>query len=165
MTMSITKEPINTRTKVKESKDVGIKTHYVGKRVVQDMETGEIMELEYVEKKVPYGNIKRGWRRVYLEHFMELIAGLYSAGRKIDVVEFILDNLNSENQLTMSQAQVIRASHISKPVVIETFQYLIANDFMKKQGSIYAINPKFICAFGSDKKNATIAVKYSCDNG
>ncbi|WP_081495216.1 replication/maintenance protein RepL [Helicobacter cinaedi] len=32
---------------------------------------------------------------------MELIAG-----RKIDVVEFILDNLNSENQLTMSQAQV-----------------------------------------------------------
>ncbi|WP_268898886.1 replication/maintenance protein RepL [Helicobacter cinaedi] len=45
--------------------------------------------------------MKRGWRRVYLEHFMELIAG-----RKIDVVEFILDNLNSENQLTMSQAQV-----------------------------------------------------------
>ncbi|BAM11371.1 hypothetical protein HCN_0029 [Helicobacter cinaedi PAGU611] len=38
MTMSITK-------------DTGIKTHYVGKGVVQDMETGEIMELEYVEKK------------------------------------------------------------------------------------------------------------------
>ena len=165
MTQPIKTIPLDEYKKIKiqESKETGIKTHYLGKRTMRDMETGEVIELEYVEKKVSH-SLKRGWRRVYLENFMELLTGLYAASRKIDVVEFILENLNSENQLTMSQAQVIRASGISKPVVIETFQYLMANDFMRKKGSVYVINTKFVCAFGSDKKNATIAVNYSYDN-
>lgn len=156
-------EPTNTKIKIQESKDTGIKTHYIGTRRVRDIETGEMIELEYVEKKVSH-SLKRGWRRVYMENFMELLSSLYSAGRKIDVIEFILDNLNSENQLTLTQTQVIEKTGVSRPVVVETYKHLIEHDFMKKQGAVYVVNPKYVCAFGSDKKNATIAVNYSYDN-
>ncbi|HEC1781921.1 TPA: replication/maintenance protein RepL [Campylobacter lari] len=141
------------------NKESGVKTRYIGTRKVRDIETGEVIELEYLEKEVSH-TLKRGWRRVYLENFMELLTGLYSSSKKIDVIEFILENLNSENQLTLTQAQVIQATGISKPVIIDTFRYLRENDFMKKVGAVYVVNPKFVCAFGSDKKNQTIAIKY-----
>lgn len=162
MTMPvIEKQP--TKIKIQDPKETGIKTHYLGKRTMRDMETGEVIELEYVEKKVSH-SLKRGWRRVYMENFMELLSSLYSAGRKIDVIEFILDNLNSENQLTLTQQQVVQKTGISAQTVVDTYKHLVANDFMKKQGAVYVVNPKYVCAFGSDKKNATIAVNYSYDN-
>lgn len=146
----------------KETKETGVTTKYLGKRLVKDIETGEIIELEYAEKQVKH-SLKRGWRRVYLEQFMEILTGLYAAGKKMDVVEFILDNLNSENQLTLTQSQVIQKSGISRPTVVDTYKYLIDKNFMRKIGAVFVVNPQFVAAFGSDKKNATIAIKY-CDD-
>ncbi|HEF7493804.1 TPA: replication/maintenance protein RepL, partial [Campylobacter jejuni] len=83
--------------------------------------------------------------------------------KKIDVVEYILENLNSENQLTLTQTQVIKATKVSRPIVVETYKHLIEMDFMKKKGTVYVVNPKYVCAFGSDKKNRTIAINYSYD--
>lgn len=159
--MSATKKGDEFGYKPKESdkKESGIKTTYVGTRKVRDMETGEIIELEYLEKKVSH-TLKGGWRRVYMENFMELITGIYSSGRKIDVIEFILSNLNSENQLTLTQKQVIEKTKCSTKTVVEIYKYLIDNDFMKKKGAVYAINPKYVCAFGSDKKNKKLMIEY-----
>ena len=145
--------------KPKENKEIGVVTKYIGSKLMKDMETGQVVELEYVEKKVKH-SLKRGWRRVYLEQFMEILTGLYAAGKKIDVVEFILENLNSENQLTLTQSQVIEKSGISRPTVVDTYKYLIEKNFMKKVGAVFVINPQFVTAFGSDKKNAMIAIKY-----
>lgn len=142
-----------------DNKVSGITTQYLGRRVMKDIETGEIIELEYAEKKVKH-TLKRGWKRVYLEQFMEILTGLYAAGKKIDVVEFILDNLNSENQLTLTQSQVIQKSGISRPTVVETYKYLVEKNFMRKVGAVFIVNPEFVAAFGSDRKNAIIAVKY-----
>lgn len=146
-----------------ETKETGIKTKFIGTKRYRDLETGEIVELEYAEKKVSH-SLKRGWRRVYLENFMEILTGIYSQGKKIDVVEFLLENLNSENQFTWTQDYVAQKLNISKQTVNDAFKYLVAQDFMKKIGSVYVINPKYVCAFGSDKKNATIAIKYSYDD-
>lgn len=153
-----------TRIKVDDNprKSSGIKTTYVGHRTFVDRDTGEVIELEYVEKKVSH-TLKKGWRRVYLEQFMEVLTSLYSSAKKIDVVEYILENLNSENQLTLTQTQVIKATKVSRPIVVETYKHLIEMDFMKKKGTVYVVNPKYVCAFGSDKKNRTIAINYSYD--
>lgn len=145
-----------------EKKETGIRTQFFGKRVVRDVETGETFELEYAEKKVSHC-LKRGWRRVYLENFMEILTGIYSQGKKIDVVEFLLENLNSENQFTQTQDYVVKKLNISKQTVNDAFKYLVEQNFMKKIGSVYVVNPNYVCAFGSDKKNATIAVRYSYD--
>ncbi|EAI4071411.1 hypothetical protein APU49_08830 [Campylobacter jejuni] len=153
-----------TRIKVDDNprKSSGIKTTYFGHRTFVDRDTGEVIELEYVEKKVSH-TLKKGWRRVYLEQFMEVLTSLYSSAKKIDVVEYILENLNSENQLTLTQTQVIKATKVSRPIVVETYKHLIEMDFMKKKGSVFVVNPKYVCAFGSDKKNRTIAINYSYD--
>ncbi|HFP7537860.1 TPA: replication/maintenance protein RepL [Campylobacter jejuni] len=153
-----------TRTKVDDSprKVSGIKTNYIGRRTFVDRETGEVIELEYVEKKVSH-TLPKGWRRVYLENFMEILTGLYSSGKKLDIIEFILENLNSENQLTLTQAQVMKKLGVSSKTIVETYKYLVDMDFMKKKGSVFVVNPKYVCAFGSDKKNRTIAINYSYD--
>lgn len=145
-----------------DNKEIGIRTTYVGTRKLRDIETGEVVELEYLEKKVSH-SLKKGWRRVYLEQFMEILTSLYSSAKKVDVVEFILNNLNSENQLTLTQTQVIQKTGISRPIVVETYKHLIKMDFMKKQGAVFVVNPKYVCAFGSDKKNRMIGIKYSYD--
>lgn len=157
----------NVRTKAtkgykvnEDYKDRGIVTTFEGVRKFKDLETGKIVEMDIITKKVKHG-LKGGWRRVHIEDFMELLAGLYHAGRKIDVIYFILDNLNSENQLTLTQKQVIEKLNASPNTVVETYRYLLEKDFMRKDGACYRVNTNFVCAFGSDRKNAMIALKYS----
>ncbi len=153
---------LNENNSSEEAIKTEVKTSFLGRREVIDKATGEVIELEYIEKKVSH-DLKRGWRRVYMENFMELLTGLYAQARKIDVIEFILDNLNSENQLTMSQTEVIKRTGVSRPIVVDTYKYLIKNDFMKKRGTVFIVNPKYVCAFGSDRKNANILINFSSD--
>lgn len=142
---------------VLENKGRGIVTKYHGKRTFKDIETGEIVELEYAQKSVKRG-LKGGWRRVYLSDFMEILTSF--ASKRIDVVEYILDNLNSENQFLKSQREVATALEISLKTVSVTFVKLQEMDFIKRTGPVYTVNPKFVCAFGSDQKNANILIKY-----
>lgn len=146
------------KNKTFETKEQGIVTKYYGKKLVRDIDTGEIIELEYFDKAVKH-RLKGGWRRVYLEQFLEILTGLTNS-KKLDVAEYILSNLNSENQFTQTQVQISEATKISRPVIIETYKYLISVGFMKKTGLCYTINPDYVCAFGSDKKNARILINY-----
>ena len=120
--------------------------------------TGERRELNTISKKVY--NLKQGWRRVYMESFMELLAGLYSAGRKIDIIEFILDNLNSENQFTLRQIDIAEKLGVANKTIIETYKYLESMRFWRKVGTAYIVNPNFVCALGSDRKNKGILIKF-----
>ena len=162
---SSVKQIVNTKATYgaridEDYKEKGVVTTFQGVRKFRDLETGEIVEMEMFNKQVKHG-LPRGWRRVYMGDFMGLLGELYASARKIDVIEFIIDNLNSENQLTLTQTQVIEKTGIARQTVIDTYKFLIAKDFMRKDGACFRINTKFVCAFGSDRKNAIIATKYS----
>ena len=150
--MTATLEKPETKIKVDEKKEVGIVTKCYGTRIVTDEETGIKMEVEFFEKQVKH-NLPGGWRRVYWENMKEVFTGLYNNGKKMEVVDFIIANLNSENQLTLTQNQVIEKPKISRKTVVDTYKHLINIKFMKKVGSVFIVNPKFMAAFGSDKKN------------
>ena len=135
-----------------------IKTNIKGQLTLVDKNTGEVSPVIAIEKNVP-NTLKGGWRRVYLEQFMEILSKLYSSGRKIDVVEFILDNLNYENKFTMTQAQVANALGVSNKTIVDTFKVLRKEGFLKKTGLCYTVSPEYICATGSDAKNANILLK------
>ena len=135
-----------------------IKTNIKGQLTLVDKNTGEVLPVIAIEKNVP-STLKGGWRRVYLEQFMEILSKLYSSGRKIDVVEFILDNLNYENKFTMTQAQVAKALGVSNKTIVDTFKVLRRERFLKKTGLCYTVSPEYICATGSDAKNANILLK------
>ena len=144
-----------------ETKQNGIVTEFVGMRKLQDIDTGEVIELQYLNKKVKH-SLKGGWRRVYLEQFMELLTDLVS-GRKIEIVNFIIDNLNSDNQFVMTQIEVIKRLGVSSVTITATYKYLTEMNFWKKTGLCFTVNPKFICAFGSDNKNAKILINYEAE--
>lgn len=151
------------KIKIKEKKEVGITTEYIGTETYyKKSANGNLVpvEVELIQKKVSH-SLRKGWRRVYLEQFMELMTGLYSSNKKMDIIEFIINNLDSENKLTLTQAQVMEKVKVSTKTIVETYKYLIENDFMKKIGTAFVVNPKYVCAFGSDKKNRMIAIKYS----
>lgn len=151
------------KIKIKEKKEVGITTEYIGTETYyKKSANGNLVpvEVELIQKKVSH-SLRKGWRRVYLEQFMELMTGLYSSNKKMDIIEFIINNLDSENKLTLTQAQVMEKVKVSKQTIVDTYKYLIENDFMKKIGTAFVVNPKYVCAFGSDKKNRMIAIKYS----
>lgn len=143
-----------------KDKNPGLKVNFEGTKKVMDIETGEILDIPVIEK-YPVHTLKKGWRRVYLENFMEVLSGLFMQNRKIDLVEFILDNLDSENKFIMTYDEIQKNLEISRPIIAETFKYLTAVNFMrKKRGSCYIINPKFVCAFGSDRKNNRIMIEF-----
>lgn len=151
-------EKNKTKNKTKETKESGIITKYYGKKTFKDIETGELIELEYFDKAIKH-TLPGGWKRVYMETFMEILTDLTNS-KKLSVVEYILANLDSENKFTKTQAQISEAIKVSRPIVIQTYKYLISINFMKKTGLCYTINPKFVCAWGSDKKNARILINY-----
>lgn len=159
--MTATLEKSETKIRVDEKKEQGIVTKFYGTKKLVDPETGVVYEVEMFEKQVKH-KLPGGWRRVYWDNMKEVFTGLYNNGKKMEVVDFIIANLNSENQLTMTQNQVIEKSKISRKTVVDTYKHLININFMKKKGSVFIINPKFIAAYGSDKKNGAILTKY-CD--
>ena len=145
-----------------ENKQTGIVTEYVGHKRVRDIDTGEVIELECLTKRVKH-SLKRGWKRVYLEQFMQLLTGLYENRRKLDIIEFILNNLNSENQFTTQQQTIIKELAVSPNTIVETYKYLTKTGFWKKTGLCFTVSPKFVCAFGSDSKNKAILVRFEDD--
>ncbi|EKK7210225.1 replication/maintenance protein RepL [Campylobacter upsaliensis] len=152
-----------TKRKIKEKKEVGITTEVIGTETYyRKLENGtlEPVEVELIQKKVSH-TLKGGWRRVYMENFMELVTGIYGNMKQLEVVDFILSNLNSDNQFVYTQTQISEKTKISFPTINKIFQYLIDSDFMRKKGAIYIVNPKYVCAFGSDKKNQKILIEYS----
>lgn len=136
-------------------------SEFKGIRRLQDMATGEILEIDYVEKKLS-PSLKGGWRRVYLADFLQILDEIGNA--KIKVLEFVLDNIDSNNKLTISMTEVSRKTKISYMTVHTTFKALEEKKLLKKVGTAWVVMPDVVSAFGSDKKNARLLIDYSEDD-
>ena len=131
---------------------------YKGKKRVKDLETGEIFEIDYI-KKTTDRQLKGGWRRVYLADFLEIL--LEIGNTKIKVLEYILNNVDSNNKLTMSIRQVAIRVGISYQTTFETFKKLEEKGLIRKVDTVWVVMPSFVATFGSDAKNARLLTEYS----
>lgn len=136
----------------------GVTTEYKGKRRVKDLDSGEIFEIDYI-KKTTDRRLKGGWKRVYLGDFLEIL--LEIGNTKIKVLEFVLNNVDSNNKLTMSVLQVSNKVGISYKTTHETFKRLAEKGLIKKIGTAWVVMPSFVSTFGSDAKNARLLTEYS----
>ena len=135
-----------------------VTTEYKGKKRVKDLDTGEIFEIDYI-KKTTDRQLKGGWRRVYLGDFLEVL--LEIGNTKIKVLEYILNNLDSNNKLTMSIRQVAIRVGISYQTTFETFKKLEEKGLIRKIDTAWVVMPSFVSTFGSDAKNARLLTEYS----
>lgn len=131
---------------------------YLGKRRFKDLDTGEIIEMDYIKKSVGH-SFKKGWRRIYLADFLSILDEIGNA--KIKVMEFILDSLDSNNKLTLSIADVARKVNITYKTVHTTFKALEEKKLIKKIGTAWVVMPDIVSSFGSDAKNARLLTEYT----
>ena len=133
-----------------------MKVKYAGSKTFYD-ENGNAIEMDIIQKHYDTIDRKR-WRRVVLADFLEVLEQI--GNKKIKVLEFLIDNMNSNNEINLTQDEIAEETGISKKTVNITMQALIKANVFKKIKRRYVLNTKIVSAFGSTKKNAMLCIQY-----
>jgi len=142
----------NTKKSVKIKKQ-----KIIGKQNYINPATGEIVECVVVEKNVEQDfNFFKVW-------LMDLLNILELVGtKKMKVVNYIFDNLNTQENIFIGTHQEISEKlGVSRVVVSQTFKILIESGLLiKRNNGIYMINPEILVK-GSTGKRMHLMVKYN----
>ena len=136
------REKQKTKKKVKSQKIIGEKKYI-------DPTTGEVVVCEVIEKNV---NQDFNFFKVWLMDLMNILEVVGT--KKMKVVNYILDNLNTQENLFIgTHAEISKELKVSRVVVSQTFKLLIESGLLKKRSNgVYMINPEIIVKGKSDKR-------------
>lgn len=128
---------VNTRKKVK----------VIGTETYIKRDTGELTEMQVVEIEEKDANFHKLW----LGHILQSIDLI--GNQKTKLAFWILNNLNSDNQLIMTQRKIADKSGMSYQTVSRTIKALIDSNFLVKINSgAYRINPNVMFKGGKTKR-------------
>ena len=133
-------------------------TKYLGQQQFINPKTGETLDRDVMIRE--HKDMKKGWNRVYLGAFMDLLIDI-SSSKAVKIVEFILDNLNSDHQFVYSIRDTAEKSGVSYFTTQRAFVELKKANFIRQEGKVYIVNPEFVGSFGNDKKNKSILIRFS----
>lgn len=115
------------------------KVKVIGTQYYINTNTGELEPMQVTSIEDRDFNFTKVWMKNFIST-LDLIGN-----KKSKVAFWIIDNLNKENQITMTQRQISEATGISYPVVNETMKCLIDANFIKQQNwGVYMINPDIV---------------------
>lgn len=136
-----------TRTTRKTVKVIGTET-YINK------DTGELTEMQVINIEERDANFYKLW----LTHILTSIDLI--GNQKTKLAFWIIDNLDSNNLLPMTQRQIAQKSGVSYQTVSRTLQALIDSNFLQKvnQG-VYRVNPDVIFK-GGKRDRMSILLQY-----
>lgn len=130
------------------------KMKIVGKQAYIDQETGEMNEVQVIDIEERDANFHKIW----LSHILNSIDLI--GNQKTKLAFWILDNIDSENQLIMTQRKIAKNSGISLYTVSETFKVLMDSNFLQKINSgAYRVNPNVLWKGGKSAR-MNILFKY-----
>jgi len=121
------------------------KQKFIGYKELVDPETGETypMQVNVVEDR------DFNFHKIWFQHFVNGVDGI--ANQKLRLAFWIIDNLNYENQLVMTQRSISDNSGISYQTVNRTMKTLCKKDkksgtafLQKMHGGAYRVNPEVI---------------------
>lgn len=138
----------------KKTDDVGFTTK---RRKFQDIETGEIIELDETYK-MAFG-IKQFWK-IYLADFLSIL-GLVADNQQINVLIYILENVNQTNNIFIGTYEKISENTgISRSTVARIIKKLknvkYKNDVMmrKIQNGVWMVSPHLLIKGGENKRKS-----------
>lgn len=136
---------ITTRKKIK----------IIGKEIYVNQETREINEMQVIDIEERDANFHKIWLRHILTS-IDLIGN-----QKIKLAFWILDNMDSENQLIMSQREMARKNEISTKTVTQTLKILMEANFLQKINNFgaYRVNPNVLWK-GEKSARMNVLFKY-----
>ena len=134
---------------------------YLGRKTVID-ENGNEIELDMISKSYDLMD-KKGWRRVVIGDLLSVLDQI--GNKKIKVLEFLIDNMNSNNEINFTQREIQQKTGISLQTINETIKALTEANIIKKHKRIYVLNPQITSAYGSKEKNTMLCINYEFHDG
>lgn len=123
------------------------KVKVIGHETYIKQDTGELAEMQVVQIEERDANFHKLW----LGHILQSIDLI--GNQKTKLAFWILDNLNSENQLIMTQRKIAEKSGISYQTVSLTLKALIESNFLIKINSgAYRVNPDVLFKGGKQSR-------------
>jgi len=136
---------MSTQTKKLKLKETSRKQKFIGYKELVDPSTGEVypMQVNSVEER------DFNFHKIWFQHFVNGIDSI--ANQKLRLAFWIIDNLNSENQLIMTQQGIAEKTGMCFQTVNRTIKALCGVDgensvpFLQKMHSgAYRVNPDII---------------------
>ncbi len=134
----------------------GNATIYRGTRKLKDLQTGEIMEVDFTERNViKYG--RSGFEIIYLA----FLSGVFDklGGKKYAVLKYLLENRDTYNQLCITDKELIKKTGVSAYTVTSTINLLKQSGVIKRKTNHIMIAPKLIHR-GSENKEIFLLQKF-----
>jgi len=148
------------KTKTKATIPTEKKQKFIGYKELVDPHTGETypMQINVIEDR------DFNFHKIWFQHFVNGVDGI--ANQKLRLAFWIIDNLDKENQLVMTQRAIAESSGISYQTVHRTMQALCKKEkngiaFLQKiNGGAYRVNPDVIFK-GSHSNRMGICYQYN----
>lgn len=115
------------------------KVKFVGTHQFIDAQTGELKTMQVSDIEERDFNFHKVWMKNFIST-LDLVGN-----QKTKLAFWIIDNLNKENQLTMTYRQIAEKSKISLDTVRITMKVLLDADFIRRvNNGCYVINPEIV---------------------
>ena len=131
------RSPKTTRKKVKI---IGTET-YISQSdgTIEDMQVISIEERDF------------NFHKIWLEHILSSIDII--GNQKTKLAFWIMNNLDKENRLIMTQRTIAEKTGMSTKTVTETLKALISSNFLQKvQSGVYRVNPDIVFKGGKNDR-------------
>ncbi len=123
---------------------------------------GKVVGYDSVVHKKVVG--MEGWKRVMLLDMLNIIEKL--GNKKIQVLNYILENMDNNNVLLKSHRQIEKETKISRTTIIEVFKTLKELDILKQNINAlgYVLNPVVFSSYGSLEKQNRLIIDYEYED-
>ena len=130
------------------------KVKVIGTETYINSATGEVSEMQVMSIEERDANFHKLW----LGHVLQSIDLI--GNQKTKLAFWIIDNLDSENKLVMTQRQIAKKSGMSLQTVARTISSLIDSNFLIKiNGGAYRVNPDVVFKGGKNAR-MNVLLKY-----
>ena len=123
------------------------KVKSIGKETYIKQDTGEITDMQVINIEERDFNFHKIW----LEHILTSIDII--GNQKTRLAFWIMNNLDKENRLIMTQRMIAEKTKMSTKTVTETLKALISSNFLQKvQSGVYRVNPNIVFKGGKNQR-------------
>ena len=131
------------------------KIKVIGTETYINQQTGEIQPMQVISLEDRDFNFTKIWMQNIINS-IDLIGN-----QKTRLAFWIIQNLNRENQLVMTQKQIAKKSGISLRTVATTMKVLVESNFLRKiNGGAYCVNPDILFK-GTRNNRLNVLLQYT----
>lgn len=129
-------------------------TVFKGARQLQDMQTGEIIDTQVVEKTI--GDV--GFHKIWLHEILDLVDEVGNA--KMKVLMWLLSNADAQNRIYATWAEIADGTDVGRTTVSALMAKLkAANVISEVRRSVWRLNPDVIFK-GDHNKRMSVLIRY-----